>query len=327
MNIGAISYATQSGLGILAKSFYDHGIVNRILLIRHPHYQNHPEWYPSENRFTVETHRDFLHGLDVLFLLENAFDWNIVRAARRQGIRIAMMPMYEWTPMPLPVPADVYLCPSMLDLQYYKDLPSLFVPVPVDVPWKQRTVAKQFIHNAGHGGTNYRNGTPELLEAMRYVQSPIHLTVRGQPDERQILRLFDKYRGNRDKRITFVLDNVPADKLYDGDVFVFPEKFNGLSLPLQEAYASGMLVMASKRFPMTEWLPAEPLIPITGVEKTKIAVTVDRAVLDPRIIARTIDEWYERDITAYSQRGRAWAESMSWDALKPLYLQSLEKSP
>ena len=60
-------------------------------------------------------------------------------------------------------------------------------------------------------------------------------------------------------------------RLFDvGDVFLFPDKFNGLSLPLQEAYASGMAVMSTGRYPASQWLPNDPMIPVDGYETRKV---------------------------------------------------------
>jgi hypothetical protein len=111
----------------------------------------------------------------------------------------------------------------------------------------------------------------------------------------------------------------------EGDVFVFPETFNGLSLPLQEAYASGMLVMASHRFPSNTWLPTDPLIPVSHYVKDQVAVPIEKAVIDPKEIAHCIDTWYGRNIEEFSLKGKQWAEENSWEALKPQYVTALEE--
>jgi hypothetical protein len=70
------------------------------------------------------------------------------------------------------------------------------------------------------------------------------------------------------------------------------------------------------------------LIPVAGYKKTRVAdrcLEFDEAVIDPKAIAAIIDEWYGADITGYSQLGKEWAESMSWDRLKPKYMELLSK--
>lgn len=322
MKVGTIAYDCASGLGILAKAFVDNGVVDRVLVHPHRHYTSQKDWY--SNGYSKQRVGEFLVGLDVLLLFETGLDWNAVRQAKAQGVKIAVMPMYEYTPKPFPVGVDLFICPSLLDLDVYKEYRSEFIPVPVSQPWKLRSKAQVFIHNAGHGGVDYRNGTPELLEAMQYVQNPLKLVVRGQPDDCKMCNLFASYSG-KDPRVELVLKQVPSEELYNtGDVFVFPEKFNGLSLPLQEAYANGMLVMATKRFPMTMWLPQEPLIPPDHYETFTLAISFQRAVITPKAIAAAMDVWYNQDVSSYSLQGREWAQQHSWSALKPKYLAALE---
>lgn len=339
MNVGSIVFATQSGLGILAKSFYDHGIVNRVVVIQHPHYETHWSWYPQQDsRYLTHEVNKFLDGLDVLLVFETAIQWNIAKLAQIRKIPIVLMPMYEWTPPNLPVSVDLFLCPSLLDLKYYRGKASRcgskFIPVPVEKPWQLRTKALHFVHNAGHGGSGFRNGTPELLQALPLVGSPIRLTVRGQPgilgpkraraSEDRVSALFRQAKS--DPRLDLQLGDFPYDSMFEeGDVFVFPEKFNGLSLPLQEAHASGMLVMASNRFPSNTWLPTDPLIPVNRYREAQIAVPVESAVVEPREIAYCIDTWYNRNIEEYSIKGKQWAEANSWEVLKPQYLSALEQ--
>lgn len=187
------------------------------------------------------------------------------------------------------------------------------ITIPVTATWRLREKAHVFVHNAGNGGLGGRNGTKELLEAMKYVISPLRLIVRSQVPIQQY----------RDSRIEYRIGTFD-DIWSEGDVAVFPEKFNGLSLPMQEAYASGMLVMGGARFPMTEWLPNEPLIPVASYKKERLAVEFDSAQYDPKQIAETIDSWYGKDIISFSLKGKEWGEENSWKNLKPIYEKLLD---
>jgi glycosyltransferase involved in cell wall biosynthesis len=223
-------------------------------------------------------------------------------------------------PRELPRQPDVIICPSALDHQYYPN--GVVLPVPVRVPWRQRKRARTYIHNAGHGGLRGRNGTQELLASLRYIKSPIDLRIRSQ---KHIERGFTESQSK--VKLDITVGTLPYDQLYhDGDVFLFPEKFNGLSLPLQEARAAGMLVMAGARFPMTTWLPTEPLIPVHHYQRSSVSPRChefDEAVYDPRDIAATIDKFYDTDITDYSKAGQEWADHHSWGALRGAYLEVL----
>lgn len=309
--VGSIVYATNQGLGILAKDFYDNGVLDTVLVQNHSSYESHPEWYPNR----VGSEDELLSQIDTLLLFETPFNWKIIPKAREMGIKVILMPMYECTPYPLPYSPDLLLCPSELDFDHYARVGErslALITVPVDVKWKLRKKARIFVHNAGNGGLGFRNGTPELIEAMKYVKSPIKLIIRTQRHD---------FKCN-DPRVEIRRGTVPYNELWnEGDVFIFPEKFNGLSLPLQEAFASGMLVMCGDRFPMNTWLPNEPLIPVKGYKKERISVEFDSAIYDPKEIAKTIDSWYDKDIIKYSEMGREWGEANSWANLKADYIK------
>ena len=296
---GSIVLATNQGLGILAKQFYDNGIIDIVLVHPHTSRQNHLEWFPNR----VSLVEDLLDKCDTLIFFEDPFYWKLIPQARARGIKTIFIPMYECTRFPFPYEPDEIWCPSDLDYKFYteKGKNCKQIQIPVDIEWKLREKAKVFVHNAGNGGLGGRNGTKELLRAMEYVKSPIKLIVRSQVPIEQI----------DDPRIEYRIGTFD-DIWSEGDVFVFPEKFNGLSLPLQEAFASGMLIMCGSRFPMTEWLPNEPMIPIEGYHKERITVEFDCADYNPRDIANTIDNWYNKDIKKYSLLGKEYGEKNSW---------------
>lgn len=298
---GSIVLATEQGLGYLAKDFYDNGIIDKVSIHKHSSRTNHYEWYPGHVSYD-----ELLDTCDTLLFFETPFDWSIIPKARERGIKTILMVMYECTRNPLPYQPDEIWSPSLLDQQYYPE--SKLVQVPVNVKHAIRSKAHTFVHNAGNGGLGGRNGTKELLEAIKHVKSPIKLIVRSQIPIKQV----------DDPRIEYRIGNFD-DIWSEGDVFVFPEKFNGLSLPLQEAFASGMAVMAGDRFPINTWLPKEMLIPVAGYHKERIAVEFDCAEFDPIEIAKKIDEWYGRDITHLSLLGKEFGERNSWKTLKETY--------
>lgn len=312
--IGSVVYATDQGLGYLAKDFYTHGVVDKVLIQRHTQRLNNWDWYDKKDR--MDSFDQLCDEVDVILFFETPFEWQYITRARSKGVKTVLMPMYECTTFPFIYQPDLIVAPSLLDFGFYrgKGVENIeYIPVPVESKWKQRDVAKVFVHNAGNGGIGGRNGTGELITAMEYVTSPIKLIIRSQTPN-----LIP--RSHHDDRIDFRLGNVPYNELYEeGDVFVFPEKFNGLSLPLQEAMASGMLVMTTDRFPNNKYLPTDPLIPVKEYTKERICVEFDAAVVDPVDIAATIDKWYGQTITDYSFAGKQYGIDNSWERLKPTY--------
>ena len=334
MKIGSIVLSTNQGLGYLARDFYNSGLFDHILIKKSIRFQDNPEWFPGArvigprntdfanvfDKQDVPLIIDFLSKIDILFLFEIPFYNNLYKLCREMGVKVALMPMYESTPFP--TEADLYICPSKLDLKYYQEMypnrKSVFVPVPVpdQISWKSRQKAEVFVHNAGNGGTLGRNSTKEVIEAMKYVKSPMKLILRTQKID------FDP----GDPRIDYRKGTEKFSDLYEeGDVFLFPEKFNGLSLPLQESYASGMLVMTSRRFPNTDWLPDAPLIQPSQKEQIRMnGISLEKSLFDPKEIASNIDKWYGKDISKYSLMGREWYNKHSWSSLKEDYLKTLE---
>lgn len=329
MKVGTLCYATDQGLGLLAKAFYDNGVVTDPLVVYHTSRHTHREWYPNAqtthaNKVDMGVAQRLIRSVDIMLFFETPFVWDLIAYCKRIGKPSIIMPMYECMPKELPFYPDLMLCPSMLDYQYYRGQNSTFLQVPVDVPWMQRNVAQRFVHNAGHGGLRGRNGTRELIEAMQHTRSDVRLTIRSQSP----LIIPPHCRHLLDNRIKFEYGTIPHTDLYTyHDVFVFPEKFNGLSLPLQEAHASGLVVMCTNRYPMNEWLPTEPMIPSRGSRLAEVSGrcnVFNEEIVDPEDIAATLDAWYGRDITALSLSGKAYAQANSWEVLKPKYMEVLE---
>lgn len=335
MRVGSVVFSTTQGISILAKDFHDEGVVTDVVVLRHGRRPENEDWYPGSPRVGMDNAgikviRDLCDSVDVMLFFETPFDWTTIDYCRQRGIKTALMVMYECMPTALPAQPDLVLCPSLLDLSYYPEGKFIPVPVPRSVKWRQRTRAEVFVHNAGHGGLKGRNGTKELLEAWQCVRSPARLVIRSQVPFKHYSDGTDTEKRDPEtgKSLLVSVGTFSHGSLFqEGDVFVFPEKFNGLSLPLQEARAAGMLGMATDRFPTNMWLPRESLVPVNETRKNRVSPRChefDEAVVDPKAIAAKIDEWYGRDITPYSQEGRAWAETMSWDALRPKYLEILE---
>lgn len=340
MRVGAVSYATEQGLGRLMKSFYDAGVVTDVMIYRHPHGDRptHTEWYPpgtiqlDRKPFAGEAVERWLDDLDVVLFFETPHDWGFVGRCRERGVRTAIVPMYEWTLRNPPHKFDVTINPSLLDQQYFPYGTFLPIPPPSGT-WRRRDRALKFLHNAGHVGCRGHKGTLELLRAMRYVDSSVELTVRCQ-DKAALVRLMVEAGAGRDLRIKCCPREIPYEDLFaDHDVYVAPEKFNGLSLPLQEAFAAGMMVMTTDRFPANTWLPTcddrtgmRTLIQVEAVQRATTSrghLEFDESIVSPQRIAERIDDWYGQDISDLSLAGRRWAEENSWERLRPRWVEAL----
>lgn len=332
MRVGSIVFATEQGLGYLAKDFFDNGVVNDVFVVGHHKRRNlHTEWYPGAGvTNSVRSNprlKEFCEACDVMLFFETPFDWGLIDHCRAKGVKTVVMPMHECMPETWPARPDAILNPSLLDQKCFPE--GVFIPVPVPkwVKWVGRTEARTFVHNAGHGGLRGRNGTEEVLRAWRHVRSDAKLILRYQ--DPQTVRRFAVEVS--DPRVELRCGTFPQEELWaTGDVFLFPEKFNGLSLPMQEAFASGMVVSGTARYPMTTWLPADPLTPPLDFSVQKIGGPYrlyQEAVIDPRKVAETVDRLYSASperVGEWSRLGREFGEANSWEKLKPRYVEFLD---
>lgn len=308
---GTIAYDCASGLGIQTRAFVDNGIIDKVMVIPHSHYKSE-KWYRKDQ--LVKTIDELLNSCDKLMFIETPFYWEIIPRAREMGIKTILLAMYECTPYPFPYFPDLLVGGSAMEPEHYKQLgcvtPCTHINVPVEMEWRKREKARVFIHNAGHGGLLGRNSTKEVLEAMKYVKSPIKLIIRSQNGGFE----------SNDPRVEIINHSVPYEDLWkEGDVLLFPEKFGGSFLPMQEAFASGMGVMATDRFPTNSWLPRQLLIKPDGYEVKKIGSGFESAIINPKTIAQKIDGWYDEDISEFSLMGKKWAKENSWAKLAPQY--------
>lgn len=344
MKVGTVCYATTQGLGHLAKWFREAGIIQEALMFRHPRgdRETHAEWWPPGTPVVsgrpFQTHHAhevdrFLRRIDVCLFFETPFDWHFADECRRRGVKTALMPMYEWFPEHPPHRFDLYLCPSLLDLECFPppEFNSLFLPVPADPrTWRLRERANLFLHNAGHVGARNHKGTEELLRALEFVTRPMEVKVTCQ-SERLMQALLESTQATVRKSSAVTLRWETGDRPYwslfaEGDAYVAPEKFNGLSLPLQEARAAGLLVITTDRFPANTWLPKEPLIPVAETRRARTMaghLEFEESVVDPRDLAKVLDRWAGVDVEVFSLSGKRWAEEHSWEQLKPAYEAAL----
>lgn len=307
---GVVSYATESGLGIQARMFVQHDVAQHILIAPHARYDDKSsEWYASGQ--VCRTYDELLRQCQRVIFMEGTFGLERpFSRARERGVRTVLITHYEFTP-PMQEHPDVLVAPSYDDQQHFPDAVRLNIPVPA-MQFRERSRAKVFVHNAGHGGVIGRNGTLLLLEAMRYVRTALRLIVRLQPKAHFDI---DSVPANVDLR----KGTCPWDELYtEGDVFVLPDRFGGSFLPMQEAFASGMPVMASDR-ENNRWLPQRYLLPTCGTERMHIRRWITAYNHDPSQVAQALDDVYDSDISEASSTGRAWGMANGWGALRGAY--------
>lgn len=263
----------------------------------------------------------WVRGFDCLFVLEFAIHPKLFKWARRRGIYSVLKVNYEFLPESMPVLPDLFLCSSSLNMQMTPYENKVMIPDPVDtvaIPFRRRTRAITFVHNAGRFGTQFANCTPDVLAAIPLVKNPdARFIVRSQKD------LSSKVDDPRVRYEGSVTDY--RDLYCEGDVFLMPQKFRATSLPIQEAMAAGMPVMTTNMKPFNEFcaflLQPDFTEVLTG-HPLRRPVLAHRVT--PETIARAIDNIVGADIGDESRAARKYAESISWDVLTPKIKAALE---
>ncbi|HAI18070.1 MAG TPA: hypothetical protein DCM10_08670, partial [Xanthomarina gelatinilytica] len=234
MKVGSIVYATQSGLGILAKEFFDAGIIDTVLVEveNNKGLKTNATMFPGSkvigpggSAFTygwspkdANTIDEFLDTIDVFLAFEIPFYNKIIDELKKRNKPFVLMPMYECTPPS--ILADTYIAVSDLDKKYIQRfhpnsrVERINVPAHSKIVYRERSIARTFVHNDGNGSSFDRNGTDDLLKSLKYVHSPIKLLIRSQK----------RKHVSTDPRVEIINRSVPFEELWsEGDVFIFPE--------------------------------------------------------------------------------------------------------
>lgn len=208
-----------------------------------------------------ETFEEALAGMRCVVAFETFYHTAALNVAARIGAKTVLFPMWECTPG-WSEPVDVLICLSQEDMKHYPTGVRAHWPISrLKFPPKRCEVPpRRFVHNAGSFGYYGRNGTKAVLTASLKVNDVAEIIVRCQepiPADVACEHKAKILRGSFDGRYD------------DADVFVFPMRFPGLSLPLLEA--------ASMRIPtlvldLPEWsdYPEVMRIPSCGVDGFRI---------------------------------------------------------
>lgn len=288
---------------------------------------------------------EFLDDLDVVFAMETPYNFNLFYMCRDREIKTVLQANWEMMAYhegrsagndniyPFP---DVLAMPSTWHLTEAKhrfgdrtEVIHLPVPIPTDrrdETSTPNTTCTRFVHVAGHPAVADRNGTKDLLAAMRYVKSEITVNLTCQRPG-WLGALIET--GQTPDNVTLVIDSSPPTNywdLYDGqDALILPRRYGGLCLPANEAIGAGIPVIMPDIKPNIDWLPTEWLAEASLHDTIMTKTLVDVYRTDPESLARKIDQLAsDEDFYAHARRqARDLAKTHSWDALLPDYREVL----
>ena len=159
-------------------------------------------------------------------------------------------------------------------------------------------------HIAGKPAHEDRNGTWDFMQAV--------------PDGTIVTQSEDlAYHIRRQYRFSTVYTEVSDNKtMYQlGNLLVFPRKYGGNCLPLNEALAHGVPVIMPNISPNNHLLPQEWLVNTEFEGFFEPRMRVDYYKSDINSIRERIDWFNNVDFAEQSRKARAIAETISWNAL------------
>ena len=307
MNLGILVFANASGLGHQTRRLTQMLKPYRILVVDSSGFslnktQNYG-WYDGFNGYLVHgfpTNRDinlFLRGLTHVLCCENPLNFHLIAEANRLGIKTYIQSNYEFcdnlNKPELAIPTK-FLMPSywMLDVmkKRFGDDKVVYLPPPINpIEFKQardinliRAGKRHLLHIVGTKAAHDRNGTLDLLSALKLSKADYTLTIKSQHE------LPDEYMVN-DMRLIYSIGNEEnIENLYKGyDALILPRRYGGLCLTMNEALMSGLPVLMPDIEPNNKILPKEWLYPAT--KKSEFT-------------ARTIIDVYQSDILKLAER-------------------------
>ena len=351
--IGLIARADDTGLGHQSWEFHRHMSPTKTLIIdlegqsaSGKDLTAHPERFPGNTtvvfgipcRGVIE---EWLEGLDVLFTMETPYNYEFYSIAREKGIRTVLQANYELLDYLHDGPhqdhlPDILVMPSTWCLPLVKHrlgdrMKVVYLPVPIptdrwDKPSTDTGSCRRLLHVAGYPAIGDRNGTRNLLDALRYVQSRITVTLTCQrPGYLGSLIQPGQDHGNA----SLVIDSAPRDNYWDlyadHDVLVLPRRYGGLCLPLNEALGAGLPAIMPDIPPNNDWLPLEWLTSARVGDTVMMKTLVDLYQSDPRDLAAHIDRMvYDEDFYSRCQhQARELSLEYSWDSLIGYYQEVL----
>lgn len=359
MKLGLIARADNSGLGMQTWEFYRHMEPAKTMVVdisKMNGNKQFPERYPERATFVrgIPTPNDideFLEGLDCVFVAEAPYNFYLYSRARELGVKTAVQYNYEffdwfsypWYPMP-----DMLVAPSQWHYQEIQDfcdqngLKHVYLHCPVDrerLPLQKRDFIdgrRTFLHLAGKSAAYDRNGTETVIQAAKLLKTGAKILIKFQGEQglaHQATKSIDDYYREAygidpDRLEITVSEAQDYWQNYDqGMIMLLPRRYGGNCLPLNEALSTGMPVIMPDIDPNNKFLPSTWLLPAEKVGEFTPRTKIDIYGVNPAVLAEFIDSctnMKDANLSAYSYEANKIADTISWETMKPKYIEALE---
>lgn len=311
-----IARADTTGLGIQSRNWVRLLNPHKVIVIdSRPFNGNaqHFEWYEGrKNAFIVNGFikpneiNSILNDVDTLLTFEIPYNYDLFNVAKSRGVKTILQNNWEFTDylnqphLPLP---DLLINHSYWHLDEQKQKwPEItdYCPTPVFLEDfigvreynMTRTGKVRFLHVAGRQTYKDRNGTQDLIAAIKLIPQEIdfELVIRTQTTEIPEIN---------DPRVVIdhsIIDD-ERDLYRDFDVMIMPRRYAGACLPMNEALASGLPVIMTDIDPNNKILPAYWLVKAKKVDSFMARTNIDVFASDITDLAARIAQFAVLDRT------------------------------
>jgi glycosyltransferase involved in cell wall biosynthesis len=349
--IGLVARGDNTGLGVQSWEFHRHMHPAKTLICDFTGNSAsgkdltiYPDRFPGDTTVVTgppdgPTMMGFLDDLDVVVAMETPYNHDLFFMCRDREIRTVLQANWEMMGYHreadrLPFP-DVLALPSTWHLgeaqnRFGDRTEVIHLPVPVVTDRNETSTAtascRRFVHVGGNPAAADRNGTRDLLAALRYVRSEITVTLTCQRPG-WLAALIQP--GQKPDNVTLVIESSPPENYWDlyagQDALILPRRYGGLCLPLNEAIGAGIPAIMPDISPNFDWLPQDWLTPATLDDTIMTKTLIDVYRSDPPSLASRIDRMAaDDDFYARCRRqARGLAEAHNWEALMPYYRKVL----
>lgn len=312
MRVGLIARSDRTGLGNQTRNLARMIRPDEIMLIDSSFF-NHNEQYPEMyDQYSVTPINGFpndaqvmawLRGLNVVITCEIFYNSRFVDIAKSMGVKT--INQYNWEfadylrqpELTLP---DKLVAPSKWMLNeartIWGNVAYLPTPVFVDDFAKvrednlSRKGKKRFLHIMGRQAVNDRNGTLDLIQAMRYSGEDFELVIKAQSGS-----VANTYG---DPRITIDTSN-PANEveLYrDFDALILPRRYGGQCLPMTEALCAGLPVIMTDISPNNKVLPSHWVVQSNPAGRFMTRTWIDMYTVSHQMLGQRLDFASKKDL-------------------------------
>jgi len=314
MRIGLIARSDRTGLGNQTRNLARMIRPDEIMLINSSFFNGNKQYPDTYATYSVTEINGFptnqqviewLRGIDIVITCEIFYNTRFVDLAKHMGVKT--INQYNWEfadylrqpELTLP---DKLISPSRWHLADARSLWGSveYLPTPVFVDdFKEvrehnlkRTGRKRFLHIMGRQAVNDRNGTEDLIRAMRYSGEDFELVIKT-----QVGGVVNTYN---DPRITIDTSSPENEvELYrDFDAMILPRRYGGQCLPMTEALCAGMPVLMTDISPNDKILPQHWLTPATETGKFMTRTLIDLYTVNHATLGQRLDFLAKKDLQA-----------------------------